>query len=487
MRRYREGRLDRPFVDELINLARWPIGWLWKECDPSDRWRGVSSQTDYGDAARELAELGRSYEWIEAAFTYAHKNRLRLVLKGHNIVPIWVNRDHVRYDAYDRLRDVVEVDRGHSESIIHSIRETINATVQLRGRSDGALNRGLFSHVNELTTKLLDGRFRLPGNWQFPTGSVAEYRSILTGLCTLSLIHFFAQTTALEQGLARRSDQLIVMQRTELTKRLSRYLGLDRQLVCNIVEELTFGHGLHSPDIALQPLVPIDQDQYTWAPCLVLHSSFERNLLVLLNRFPRSREAYSRLSQERETIMRCSMRRGLANMGLRFWSGKVRGWGNASEVDLAIIDERQASCLLLELKAFLAPADPGEICTKAEAIEKGVEQVKLRRKALSVGRQSLNGELGIDNSFTVRLAVASESSAGCGGMACVGNVAVVRSSHLVDRIRSEGGLKSVCEWLSKRNYLPCPGQDYEQLSSPVTIGDWTLDWYEIKPLTDNYR
>ena len=71
-------------------------------------------------------------------------------------------------------------------------------------------------------------------------------------------------------------------------------------------------------------------------------------------------------------------------------------------------------------------------------------------------------------------------------MARVGNVSVVRNLHLIERIRSEGNLSRVCEWLSARGFLPIPGRDYEDLPYPVTIENGTLEWYQIKPLTEHY-
>ena len=121
-----------------------------------------------------------------------------------------------------------------------------------------------------------------------------------------------------------------------------------------------------------------------------------------------------------------------------------------------------------------------------ETIEKGVEQIGRRRDALYGNRKSLNDAMTIDDTFAVHFAVVSESSIGC-GMARVGDATVVRSVHLVERIKSERDLRRVCEWLSERRFLPVPGRDYEELPYPVTIQDWTLEWYRIKPLTENYN
>ena len=210
------------------------------------------------------------------------------------------------------------------------------------------------------------------------------------------------------------------MGRDELTTRLRRYLGLNPGMINEIIADLTFGEeGITNPDVALQPLVPMGTGHLGWAPHLVLSSSLERNLLVLLNRLPKSRESYSRLAEQLEDRMRESFRHALVPLGFRLWSGNVPGWGIASEVDLAIVDDRSRCVLILELKSFIAPADPREVADKATAIETGVKQVVRRQEAFCKGRPALDTVLNIDKGFQVHFAVASESAVCC-GMAQVG-------------------------------------------------------------------
>lgn len=479
------------FVDTILNLARWPLRWLWKDCEPQGELRRHDVPDGYYTPAIALGELGHKYEWFEAAVLYANKGRLSLALNGRSICPTWENSGHVCYDAYDRLRDEAEKSaEGGEGKILSPISEEVGRTVRLRGNSfEYALNPGVFNRTYALADRLLGPKFRLPSEWELPTARLHQYTAVLKSIWVLSYLHVVARVAAADMGCGALgySRALVVMERSALIARFSRYLRMDQQVVGNILDELTFGgQGVANPDIALQPLVPLEPSHYGWAPHLVLGSSLERNLLVLLNKFPAGKLAYSRLSKEREESMRQSVCSELTGTGLRFWWGKVPAWGAASEVDLAIVDDERGCCLLLELKAFLDPADPREVSDKAEAIEKGVRQIERRRAAMRSNRKSLNTVLKIDDSFTVHFAVVSESSTGC-GMARVGDAAVVRSQHLIERIKSEPNLRRVCEWLSERGFLPVVGRDYEEVPYPVTIQDWTLRWYRIKPLTERYR
>ena len=490
-RRHANGeQLDLAFVDAVINLARWPLRWLWKHCGSKSEECRPRVMDDYYDHAHELVFLGLSYEWFETAFTYASRGRLSLALDGPRIRPRWVDQDGIRFDAYDRLRDTAEKAHQSAPSAVSDrISEIICPTVRLKSdRFEYTLNPRVFKQVYELSETLHRERFKLPAEWTFPKARLAQYSSVLKAIWALSLIHSLARRATPSRGLHAPGyrQSLVLMERDELTARLRRYLGLNPEIISEVIADLTFGgEGITNPDIALQPLVPMGARHLGWAPSLVLSSSLERNLLVLLNRLPKSKETYSSLAEQLEGRMRESFRCALDPLGLRLWSGGVPGWGAASEVDLAIVDDRSRCVLVLELKSFIAPADPREVADKAAAIEKGVEQVVRRQEAFCKGRSPLDTVLKIDKAFQVHFAVASDSAV-CSGMAQVGDAAVVRSTHLIDRITQHGDLASVCEWLRQRRFLPVPDRDFERVEYPVSIGDWTLEWYQINPLTDNY-
>ena len=482
--------LDAAYVDAVINLARWPLRWLWKDCDPKgDCCPPDSGPDDYYESANALTGLGRNYEWFEAAFTYASDSRISLKLDGDRIVPRWSHPDHVCYDAYDRLGDASEksTESAQKRTITHRIAEIVRPTVRLSNTFEYALNPNLFKRVSDASAPLLDEQFRLPGDWKLPTANLAQYSTILKAVWVLSAIHFFARLATPNKGCtsAAYSRSLVMMTRDEFIARLRRYLGMDSNIIKSVAEELSFGgQGIRNPDIALQPLVPFEPQYFGWAPSLVLYSSLERNLLTLLNRLPRSRVPYSKLSGRRESMMVDLIRRAASPLGFRCWSGNVSGWGGARQVDLAVIDQQNKCCLLLELKAFIAPADPREVVDKSVEIEKGVKQINRRRDALCQNRSALNDGLDVDDDFTVHFAVVSESAVGC-GMADIGDTTVVRISHLIERMKLERNLRLVCDWLEKRGFLPTPGRDYEEREFPVTILEWTLDWYQIKPLTES--
>ena len=367
--------------------------------------------------------------------------------------------------------------------------EIVRPSVRVsRAKFKYELNPKIFRAVADLATPVVDSRFSLPQGWQLTNYTIGDYAAVLRCIWSLSLIHFTARLVANSKGClyGGYQDALVVIKHTELISRIAGHTALGRSIVQSIVEDLTFGgRNISNPDIALQPLVPLGPRRYGWSPTLVINSALERNLLVLMNRLPHGRDVYSRTSEKREDLLRSRFEDELAGLGFKFWHGKVPNWGDASDVDLVIVDESHVCCLLLELKSLLGPAEPREMLDKAKEIQRGVRQIKKRRKQLLTNKESLHQVLGIDSSFAIHSAVASESTVAC-GLADSGNVPVVRSSHLIARIRSEADLSKVCEWLSKGDFLPVPGRDYQEVTSKVSIDGWTLEAYAFQLLTENY-
>jgi hypothetical protein len=122
-------------------------------------------------------------------------------------------------------------------------------------------------------------------------------------------------------------------------------------------------------------------------------------------------------------------------------------------------DERRA--LVLELKAFTAPADPREVCERSEEIEKGISQIRTRKTAFAAGPQFLFDSLGIDDTYTVTWAVVSETSIGAPFVQDP-TVPVVNARHFVKRLRKDGTLAGVSSWLENRSYLPLDGVHYRK-------------------------
>lgn len=481
----RDGIVQDPMAvtDYLANLAKWPVIWIWKSCAPSSGFRREFSDDSYG-AAFELAKLGHNYLDYQTVFTYASKNTLSLELEGKRIRPSGVVRSDTRLDAYDRIvnsKEKVDSDPTFIPWLMDRMKPLVRVN---ETRFDYRVSRRLMNSVMARSRSVLDNRFRLPMDWRIPVISLRQYFCIVHVLWCMCCIHLCARRIACDSGCVGLGylDSVMTIGKSRLLNEVSQYSGVELNVVGEVLDQLTLGNcGQDTPDIVLQPLVPLANDSYGIAPSLVANSYLERNLLVFLNRLEPARDAYSRLSVEREEMDRERIRKELKDLRFRFAWGHVPGWGTASDVDLAIVDEEGRCCLILELKSFLEPADPREVYQKSQEILKGIKQIRRRRQRAATHREFLNTFLSIDDSFAVHFAVSAESSIAC-GLERADDVALVRSTDLVSRIRNAGGLRVVCEAIDRGDHLPEEGVDYAEHARDVEVAGWTLEWYTTRIL-----
>ena len=211
-------------------------------------------------------------------------------------------------------RDNALLSLSRSQAMWYLLAECEEWFFRRHARGDQPLKPGSSSKYTNLRSRFTESGSSFQESGGFPMPYYFKYSSILKAIWAFSAIHSFARCATRNRGLhaAGYRQSLVMMERGELTARLHRYLDLDPITISDVIADLTFGDkGVENPDLALQPLVPMGVQHLGWAPSLVLSSSLERNLLVLLNRLPQSKETYSRLAEQLEVRMRDSFIRTL--------------------------------------------------------------------------------------------------------------------------------------------------------------------------------
>ncbi len=471
-------------ADHVMNMAKWPLRWLHKECEQGDV-IPIGYSDDPYEAARDLSELASRYLAFESAFTYASLGLLELQLDGDRIVASGPLRDDTRFDAYDRLMDLLDKEGGSIAPSILPLQRTLSRSVRVKGdKFFYPLNPRLVKQTSQDLDASLNERFTSPGHWQLGNYSMDEFCQTMKVLWVLSAIHFFARITAANLGCVGLGyDQaLVLMTPDELARRLTRYTRLEPSRIQAILGDLTYGaNQLHSPDPALQPLIPLTSNVIGWAPSLILNSSMDRNLIVLLNRTPDTREAYSKLSGEKEGRLRSRIQSGLKDLQLRFWNGTLGALEPALDIDLALISDTQRYCLILELKSFIAPAEPREIRDRSEEIARGIEQVLERKRLFGVTPTAFTERLEVDSDYGFEWALVSENSIG-GAWVQHDSVPVIRATQFIQKLVELKSLPDFAHWLNDRSYLPTLGLDYEVIETDESIGGYVLSWFAIKGL-----
>jgi hypothetical protein len=472
--------------DSIVVSTKWPMRWLIGNCRAGDK---IPQSFDDGGyvAANELSDLGRDYSHFEAAFTYASLGVLTLALDDRSIHASDEFRRGTRWDAYDRLRQprMPDTPLDSVDRVISALAPTVRVKDDWFFYDTGPR---LTAMALEALTPLIDSRFRLPAGWAFGRFSLNDFRAAARVLWTLAYLHFNARVIAAKQGCVGLgyTRALYVTTRRELVTTVRTHTGLTRETVESIIDTLTLGrHDQRNPDPALQPLIPLTSRHLGIAPNLVVNSALERNLAVLLNRLPEEKLLYATLSKDREALSRLHVTRVLDALGYRYWSGDLSEWGAAAEIDLAIVSDAERRCLALEMKAFIAPADPREVHERSMEIKRGIEQATLRRAKTREVPEPLQRALGIDDGYHITWAVASETSIGAPYVQS-DDMPVVQTRHFLEKLSTARELAAVCDWLTRSEHLPIEGTHYETVDFIARVGDWTLPWYGLRGLVADY-
>ena len=474
-------------ADSINTDSKWPLYWMWKA---GDKGNSIPTEVDRElySSAFDLLELSCNYTAFESAYTQASIGTSKLALDGTVLSSDFTCENDCTYDAYDRL--VSFLDEGEpilDEARSEALKRTIHSRLRLKGsRFAYKLNTRMVNLADKFATIPLGRGPSLPSEWKFSRYSVGEFQRWAQILRAFCFIHYIARFEAASQGVSDYGlvDSLLIVGKHDLHKRFRKYTGLSIPVVSALIEDFTYGsRGIRFPDPLLQPLIPLLPNMYAIAPHFVINSSMERNFSVLMNRIPRERKLYSALSSERERLSRTYIINDLSKLRMRHWWGTVPDWGGG-EIDLVLMDRESKSCLILELKSFVAPAEIREIHDRSEEIADGIEQVRVRKRLAASKPAPLLRVLDIDPEWEISWAVASESSVGS-AFVQADDVPVVRTRHLCHKIRRNGGLHGIGEWLQTRAYLPVEGKHYSVLEMEHQISEWTLKWNGIGILIDD--
>jgi hypothetical protein len=422
-------------------------------------------------------------------FTYASRGLIDLRLEGNSLIPTSRFTDESQYEAYNRLVKPVNVgftDEGLTNGL-ENIRSKILPSLKIEGeRFSFSINPQMVSFTIETFQPILQQKFTLPDTWSFSRYSMSDFRKVFGAIFALAYLQYSARCLAVQYGCEWNgvANCLLIARRLEIVARVVRYTGLRREVVREVISDLTLGSNEIPPaqaDPAQQPLVLLDDDHYAIMPHLWVNNAAERNFVVLLNKLPKEKPVYLSLVHLKEEIMRKRIVTGIINPTWRTWFGPVSTRHSLPDIDLAIISPEERACLLIELKWFIDPAEPRELLEKSEEIKKGISQLLQLKRAFSEGDSALVSSLGIDSAYSVGFAVVSANWIGHASEQHA-DIPVIREHHFIKKLAISETLLETIEWLSHRQYLPKEGVHYELATTSSSVGRWNTQWYAFKPL-----
>jgi hypothetical protein len=462
-------------VTEYLNIG---LNWLYKDCPKNGNLTRQFDDEDY-DFAINLFELAINYHMCSIVLTHASRGLVDLHLEGNKISCTRPTNSEPEYEAYNRMIQEKHTDKFDIQEFpitpddislkIHGSKFSY-----VYGKVSIAKLKSFFHELNQ-------ARFQLPQNWNLGKFTLKDFISFYETLFCLCVLRFNARLWALELGVHDRGFEgsIIVLDENELKKQIVMFSGLEESIVTSIIEYLTYGsNGINNPDPSLQPLIKLNEHQVAVIPSIVITSSAERNLIVLLNKLPLEREIYLRLANDKEDLMIQNLKSEVDHLNIRV-EDKISVKKNLPNIDCALIDDNSKVCCIIEFKWFVEPSGVREIIEKSQELKKGVNQLlEFKNPAVNPIVQT---KLNIDSTYRFYYVLVSANWI---GFSDVQNpeIPIVSEKIFLEKIKASVNLNQVITWIASRSYLPQQGVHFELEDVNFQINEWSFNWYAIKPL-----
>jgi hypothetical protein len=330
--------------------------------------------------------------------------------------------------------------------------------------------RAITDWARTLRSSLELGPFVIPPEWQFPWGTPSDAKSFFAGLFARCLYHLVAVAfRTLKPGADKlRLDHICLrIPREQLIDDIERIGELERTKIIPIVDALTLGGKMRTPDPALQPLIPVGFGQLA-LPCTFIAScNYERNLLSLHARveqehFDGQSNAFERRMTER--IAPKITPPVVCKTNIFCTTSYAR-----QQIDLVLIDHAAGHILLSELHWINRPGDTREVVHKREDTVDKVDQAARQLKAARENLDSFLRALGIanDKAWTVDAIVVVE---GFGGVPSPKPaIPVVPKEAFIEGVNRLGRTDLAHSVFRSSAWLPRDGSDFDFSYTEATV------------------
>lgn len=337
--------------------------------------------------------------------------------------------------------------------------------------------RDYFPNVNDFCNALPEVQhlaaegFELPDSWNFDGVPIATLRQFWTALMLWGMVH-----NAVSHRLFGRQipnlHHLVIRRKGRLVDWLEDCLKLDKTILARLIDLHTYDRQHNLPDIALTPLLALNDDLLAFSPWLVLTSRFERNFSAFVARNYKSK--YDAGTDDLAPLMAAQIAEAFREAGFKTkLSVPIRTSKGDGDIDLLVWSPEERYVLGIELKWVIGVADVMEVFNRGESTCSASikKQIPKYREALS---QNVGGIL--QTTFSLGEAPAID------GWSCAlmtrgfwGSPRVVNDQCLfipeqlaLETLASRCSLQDFCEWARTMPYLPLEGREFRLTPLSIT-------------------
>jgi hypothetical protein len=425
------------------------------------------SERDYLASARFFGTALAYYNAI-TAFSFWHSGRVSFSMKGHALrlkMPPEIHHLIVR----EAIESVTSADAAPMQALLRWLAEDFRDSPLARRLTVGAQRAGphavayirdvsLVAAVREAMPSPIP---LFPTDWGWHALSALELRSLLHSLQAICLHHVITNWHSAAkldmQGRAITTTALLITV-SELTRYLKALTGIPEDKIQPFCTALSYGHGVDTPDPALQPLIAVAPGTVAVPALLTVTSGVERNFLSLIARI--DKRAFDGAS--RYTVR------------TRFYVPNRRDVG---DIDLLILDTQSRCALVCELRWMLPPGETREVENRLAVVPRKAAQAVKKSTAFRESIEACLATLKIDATGTwlVQPIVILD---GFPGLSSDG-VRVVTRRLFSTGLRYTTSLTGLLTWLDSDAFVPKEGVHYRLMKTSTSLGGVSIERYGV--------
>lgn len=435
--------------------------------------------------ANQFLDVCFDYSGFVSAYIMFCREYANAELLDNNTIRFIPKNEGTRYDALDmKLSEELtesSVDKYISDPTQATRSRDINATIiqSVNMSPDHRISYSLknikIDDVMKAFVDMINGHLHLPDNWCFKGISPKEitaFHACLTGLAWAHLMAFQSQYQI--YGDAILGEVLMLRGEKNLAGQISRISNVAKEKVFRLLELITYRSSDKKPDVAVTPLLRISSGHYLISPSLILTSNLTRNLLAHLARnykddFDRASSCFEGDMVERFKNVVKSKYRYITRIDL-----------GVSDIDVALIDEKNHQVMICEFKWTIPPAETFEVLGKLEKESKAREQLGKIKAYFDQDRSEAENLFKVDNA-EIFLVIVFENYVGR-DESFDPSFPTVNYRIFCDLILKKQSLAEAYNEISQRSYLPVSGRDCEIICQELSFHEYKIIWQGFRPL-----
>lgn len=444
-------------------------------------------------SAGDFFDLALVYQMVVSAYTMWSRGIAEAELVDNCTVRFKYPIGETRYDMLDSIlgqeitRQALENADSYAPYLLRAF-SVLAKTVRQTGVHTISYSTREMDHRDLMfvTYDLLKEQTLPPDSWRFcniKTEDLKNFWGVLVALCMVhrTALHYAATGLKIKGGAV--ASTIMVRAKSDWIRQISRWSGLDRSTVEEILEYHTYSPTHKKPDIVLTPFIYVTDKHLALAPTLILTNNLSRNLLKHLAK--NYKDEYDRNSHVFEDKMTSDFLSSMQN-GLYKLFHQVRMPENLRlpDIDVCLVDVARRQAMICEFKWTIPAAEPSEILEKMELESKALNQLRLLKNYFYEHSESLSSVLKMDHDVVFEKMFFVGVMKNCSGTDKMFNedLPIVNYSIFCKLLNEAETLEDANNIIKERSFLPQENIDFKAVEEEHRVGNSTIIWSGFIPL-----